>query len=329
MNLMEHASTNTDFAYYYTLYNDLGFLYGTKSDYINPILPDVAATWEKLLKSDNLFHITSVVDSNTNRVGLSSSWRATRGCKFLQHSISNDINYFLMALVEESTHIASDSNIRYVQTWVQPQRSEVNKICNILNHDNEACCFDHTFQYLVTNQVTAVRPDTIFDYQIRTIEQWDSRLAQLFERAHFDHMFIQAEELDSDICLRHIGQHYAVHGLQMGRQVYGLSYGDCLVAAILVYRASKGINFSMLENRVLVIIDPAARVDDLLYAKISELLGMLQPTGSSFPILTDSIAADAFVHFGRATKLREYRLCLWPIRVFTEGIDRVKARFKK
>jgi hypothetical protein len=129
-------------------------------------------------------------------------------------------------------------------------------------------------------------------------------------------VYVAAEALDTDVDLHRVDSLYRSVGLRRTRQVW-LAYrggAEQPVGAVLAYRGPLGLNFSFLENRCDLLLDP--ELSPLDAALVSEsLMAAALPAYADFelddiPVVADEAAAPALRALG-GEFLRNYCQGIW------------------
>jgi hypothetical protein len=131
-----------------------------------------------------------------------------------------------------------------------------------------------------------------------------------------DAVYVTAEALDTDVDLQTVDCLYRTVGLRRTRQVWLAYQGDAArpVGAVLAYRGPLGLNFSFLENRCDLLLDPALSPADAEMVSES-LIAAALPAYADFelddiPVVADQAAAPSLYALG-GEFLRNYCQGIW------------------
>jgi hypothetical protein len=131
-----------------------------------------------------------------------------------------------------------------------------------------------------------------------------------------DRVYVAAEALDQDVDLQAVDRLYRTVGLRRSRRVWLAYRGgtERPVGAALAYRGPLGLNFSFLENRCDLLIDPELSPADAT-AVSESLVAAALPAYADFelddiPVVADEASAPALAALG-GQFLRNYCQGIW------------------
>jgi hypothetical protein len=129
-------------------------------------------------------------------------------------------------------------------------------------------------------------------------------------------VYVTAEALDRDVELQAVDRLYRSVGLRRARHVW-LAYregAEAAAGAALAYRGPLGLNFSFLENRCDLLLDPALSAEEAA-AVTSALVDAVKGAYVDFelddiPVIADYISGPALAALG-GHFLRNYCQGIW------------------
>jgi hypothetical protein len=129
-------------------------------------------------------------------------------------------------------------------------------------------------------------------------------------------VYVTAEELADDVELREVDELYRSVGLRRTRQVW-LAYGKRKnepIGAAVAYRGPLGANFSYLENRCDLLLDPSIADSDVSAVVVSLIRASSRAYQdfelNAIPLIADVTASSALINLG-AEYLRDYCQGIW------------------
>lgn len=301
----------------FELYRRTGFLYPAKAARLLPHMDLVRENWHRLLTApDSLLY---VLTSRNKDAGLASIavWRTTRDGWTWQHHVSdkNPLGSRSVMLGGLAACILRGDEQAH-QNWFRPEnRFPARVFGSMVPALGEAAASVRRHMYFVMPRASIPAADRA----VQAIPYDRSQQENLCALAIVARggIYITAEELDRDVELRGLDELYQGAGLRRTRQVW-LAYanrrGDQPVGAALAYRGPLGVNFSYIENRCDLLLDPTLP-EHMRPAVVASLLNASANAYSDFeieeiPVIADQTAAPSLLGFG-AEFLREYCQGIW------------------
>jgi hypothetical protein len=303
----------------FSLYRRTGFLYPAKAARLLPQLALVRDNWRRLLEAGSslLYVLTSGSVGSGRGLASIAVWRTTRNGWTWQHHVSdkNPLGSRAIMLGGLAACIRRGEDESH-ENWFRPENRFPARVFG-------------SMVPTLGESVSAVRRHLLFGMSRASIPVADRTIRVVrYDRSHHEALcalavvdrgsvYVRGEELDVDVGLREVNELYRDVGLRRTREVW-LAYanrrGDMPAGAALAYRGPLGINFSYIENRCDVLLDPTLP-EDMKTAVIASLLNASAAAYFDFeareiPIIADQIAAASLSALG-AEYLREYCQGIW------------------
>ncbi len=297
-------------------YAEAGFLYPAKCERLRPFMAQITESWHRALRAGELLHWIATYDSEeTDSWASISSWRSTHRGWNTQHlvSIGGPVGSRAVMLAGQAVRIA-DGVDRSHQNWFRPDNRFPNRlfgtITNTIGEDRAAV---HP-QLLLS---LPIRTAAVLKRELRVSELRSSDDADLhaFAARARGAVYAAAEDLDhEDILLAEVDNLYSLVGLRRYRRIFVAWRGDNPVGAALAYRGPLGFNFSFLENRCDLLLDPdvggkyrQAVVRSLAAAATAAYVDF---PPAEIPLVVAEYDADEAVRAG-ASPIRRYTQSIW------------------
>ena len=313
------------------LYERAGFLYPEKKKRIAPYMDLILDNWEAALKLDDLLiNIIRFKGKSKKKEQLTSItfWRTTYNSWVAQHLVSTGFPAGVCAMMLRAQAEVNIERHRYksFQNWFSESNQYANMVFGTLvktigrKYSNV-----NLYAYLGIKKTLNITSSTIAIIPYQPDMQGELYHFYSEIRGCID---ADAEEIDhQDIELDQLDQLYQKVGLRRKRYVWLAMTKNKTrpVGAAIVNRAPFGLNFSLLENRCDLLIDPDLS-SDIREAVCNQLLSEAMkayfdnpidiPFPISFvPVVTDLLSADILTQSG-ATLLRRYQKSIWMQQAF-------------
>jgi hypothetical protein len=300
----------------FALYERTGFLYPAKAARLMPRLEIVRDNWRRLLQAgDSLLY---VLTAGSERDGLASIavWRTTRDSWVWQHLVCEGSplrsrTVMLGGLVRCVRLGLGESQ----QNWFRPEnRFPARVFGSMVESVGESFSSVQHHRYFAVPRRSVARRGRaiqIAPYD-RSQHQALCDVAALARGA----LYVTAEELDRDVELDSVNLLYRRVGLRRSRHVW-LAYRDSSdrpAGAVVAYRGPLGLNFSFIENRCDLLLDPqlsdadAAAVTGALMDAATEAYADFEL--DDIPVVADKAAEPALCARG-GQFLRNYCQGIW------------------
>ena len=300
----------------FALYERTGFLYPGKAARLTPHLGQVRENWRRMLRGGE--SLLYVISAGNDKSGLASIavWRTTHHGWMSQHLVSenNPLGSRAVMLAGTAASILRGVDESY-QNWFRPENRFPSRV------------FGSMVQTIGTSH-SSIQQHMYFALSrklplpsaggIRVVPYDPSHNEALcaIARASRGDIYVNAEELASDVELQAVDELYRGVGLRRTRKVW-LAYHESKnepVGAALAYRGPLGANFSYLENRCDLLLDPGLADADVSDVVISLLRAASKEYEDfelgTIPVIADSVASVVLIQLG-AEYLRDYCQGIW------------------
>ena len=299
-------------------YQKAGFLYPAKMTKLAPYLPLVKDNWRKARRAGELIQwVATFDDAAAGEWSSISSWLSTNTGWVTQHLVSMGSPLASRAVMLAGAAVRlADGDAGSHQNWFRRGNRYANKIFGSSSAalgENHGWIGDYGYYFLAPRQLQVPSDDLFIS---------DAGHGDLEELKNFifrtrSAVFFKAEELfDEDINLDGVDQLYRRVGLRRYRRIKLVRdrRSSRLIGAALAYRGPLGMNFSFLENRCDLLIDPALS-QDMALSVCNALCFSVSDTYLDFepkvlPILIDTRQSTALLHMG-AEHIRDYAQSIW------------------
>jgi hypothetical protein len=335
----------------FALYERARFLYPAKAARLTPHLHVVQDNWRRLLQAgDSLLYVLTSGDAEEGYASV-AVWRTTRDSWVWQHLVCEENPLrsravMLGGLVRCVRGEIGDSQ----QNWFRPENrfparvfgSMVESLGDSLSSVRRHLYFAVPRLDGRLHALAACAPQLSDRVQIVPYDASRHEALCALATVARDPVYVTAEALDADVDLQTVDCLYRTVGLRRTRQVWLAYQGgtEAPVGAALAYRGPLGLNFSFLENRCDLLLDPQLSQADA--AAVSEsLMAAALPAYEDFelddiPVVADEASAPALYGLG-GQFLRNYCQGIWlkdgqpqlyhhVDRFYTRLINRVERR---
>ena len=246
----------------FDLYERTRFLYPAKRDKLAPVWPTVQSNWQRLRQAGELLLCSMTVeDEATGAISCITKWRTSRFGWQIQHLVSDGNPLGTRAVM---TGAIADAYVsgrdRTYQNWFRPDNRFPARVFGTLPAVTEAGQADiHPLR--LWNLDRRMTQPACPAGEVHLVRQSSDRtvLGDLTRRSRGP-IWAKIEEFDSDMELDSVNHLYNLVGLSRYRRVWAATpRGSDHPAMIAVsYRGPLGMNFSFLENRCELLVDPDA-----------------------------------------------------------------------
>jgi hypothetical protein len=314
-------------------YHALGFLYPEKLQRLAPYLEIIQENWRRVMEAgDDLMWLVTHDDPDGGFATV-STWRSTNTGWLSQHLISNHPVASGRVLLGAQARIIQKGYMRSQQNWFRPTnryaRRVFGSIGDVLGEEQAAV---QAFAYLaVLSQPLCAPPTTL--HVVRCSDTRKEGLYDLAVRAR-GRVYAEAEELhQDDLELAALDERYRRVGLSRRRAVWMAQdpAREQPIAAAIAYRGPLGLNFSMIENRCDILVDPGLDLEETC-AAIAALVPAVASAYSGFapgfiPVTATGLAADALASQG-AREIEVYCQSIWLESAFEAWYHHVASLYK-
>ena len=300
----------------FELYQRTGFLYPAKAARLLPYMDLVRDNWRRLLEGpDSLLYVLTAGEEGEGSASI-AVWRTTERGWTSQHLVSdnNPLGTRSVILAGSAASMLRGTEESH-QNWFRPENRFPSRVFgSMVQTVGETFASVKRHMYFALRRNLPVSPDKSVTVVpcTRTNQEALCAFAVLVRGT----IYVIAEELARDLELQRIDALYRGVGLRRTRQAWLAyrRYNEEPIGAAIVYRAPLGINFSYIENRCDLLLDPTLPQADVM-AVVSSLLSASAPAYADFelneiPVIADEIAAPALTELG-AEFLRHYCQGIW------------------
>jgi hypothetical protein len=297
-------------------YAEAGFLYEEKRVRLRPYMPTIVENWRRALRAGELVHWVATYDGPSPEAWASiSSWRSTHTGWNTQHlvSIGGPAGSRAVMLAGQGVRIGDGFDGAH-ENWYRPENRLPNRlfgsIVQSLGAEN-AAVIPYVLMSVTTSKAAAGRRETNIREQLAPSPVGISTLALRCRGP----VFVAAEELEhEDLLLESIDDLYRMVGLRRYRRIWVAWDGDRPVGAAIAWRGPLGFNFSFLENRCDLLLDP-----ELPPSRRESLLrGLLRAASTAYgdletreiPLVVTESDEPAAIAAG-ARPIRRYTQSIW------------------
>lgn len=309
----------------FALYERAGFLYPAKAARLTPHLAVVRDNWRRLLQAGGSLLYVLTAGNDADGYASVAVWRTTNDSWVWQHLVceGNPLRsraVMLGGLVRCVREEIGESQ----QNWFRPENRFPARVFGTMPEslgDSLSAVQRHLYFAVPRldgrlHAIAACAPHRSSGVHIVPYDASRHEALCALAALARGSVYITAEALADDVDLHTVDCLYRRAGLRRTRQVW-LAYRagvDQPVGAALAYRGPLGLNFSFLENRCDLLLDPALSPEDA--AAVSEsLMAATLPAYADFelddiPVVADEAAAPSLYSLG-GQFLRNYCQGIW------------------
>lgn len=300
----------------FALYEHTGFLYPDKAARLHPHLPAVRENWRRMLRAgESLLYVLTAGDKRRGRASL-AVWRTTQNGWMSQHLVSENNPFASRAVMLAAAAASIRKGVDLsAQNWFRPEnRFPARVFGSMVKTIGESLSSVQRHAYFALPRKLALR----FGGKIRVVPYDSSQQEALsaIASAARGSIYVAAEELEQDVEFNGVNELYRAVGLRRTRHVW-LAYQankEEPIGAAVAYRGPLGVNFSYLENRCDLLLDPT-----LPEAEVSDVASSLLRASSEayhdfeldeIPVIAEEMATHVLFKLG-AEFLRHYCQGIW------------------
>jgi len=310
------------------LYEQSGFLYAEKKERIFPHMDLILKNWQAVLKMDGqLFNVVKFTGNNPVKEQLTSIifWRTTYNSWIAQHLVSTGFPAGVCAMMLRAQAEVNIEKHRYksFQNWFSETNNYANMVFGtLIKTIGKKYSNLNSYAYIGVKHIPKYNSQSIriIPYQLNLQQELYHFYCKI--RGSID---AEAEEINNnDIELNYLDQLYRKVGLRRKRYVWlAVMKNKTFPAGVaIVNRAPFGLNFSLLENRCDLLIDPCLSkeirqivchqlLSEAMKAYFSFEKKLDLPFPISFvPVVTDFESSKILLHSG-ASFFRSYKKSVW------------------
>lgn len=300
----------------FDLYERTGFLYPDKAARLTPHIEQVRENWRRMLRGgESLLYVLTAGDEERGRASL-AVWRTTHHGWVSQHLVSESNPYASRAVMLDGSAASILKGVdESHQNWFRPENRFPTRVFGTMVETigkSRSSVQRHSYFFLPKRMALPSAGG------IRTVPYNSSHKQALcaIASAARGNIYVTAEELRSDVEFEAVDELYRRVGLRRTRHVWLAYRGnrDEPVGAAIAYRGPLGLNFSYLENRCDLLLNPALPESDAL-SVVASLLRASSVAYRDFeldeiPVIADQIAVPALLKLG-VEFVRHYCQGIW------------------
>tara|TARA_R110002096_G_scaffold173781_9_gene349048 strand:- start:263440 stop:264618 length:1179 start_codon:yes stop_codon:yes gene_type:complete len=303
----------------FTRYESSGFLYPAKRQRLMPYMPIIMENWRKSMSAPRDSFLHDVVVHEDRECGAWASvtmWATTNESMHSQHLISSGNPSSSCAVMLSGQSESYGYLHRGSQNWFRPENRFPSKVFGTCVQSlGEDLAVVHEHAYLRIDRGKA--PGASHSVHIDEVGNDDARMIERLARRLCGPVQAEADEWDKgDVELDALDARYQRVGLRRYRRVFiaRVDGQQEPIGFAVAYRGPLGLNFSFLENRCEIWIDPRARADQRKQA----LTSILHATSGVYHdfelpdllITVSRIDEDALIERG-AKLIQHYNRSVW------------------
>jgi hypothetical protein len=297
----------------FALYERTGFLYPAKAARLLPHLEVVQDNWRRLLRAgDSLLYVVTAGNAHQGCASV-AVWRTTLGSWVWQHLVCDSNPLQSRAVMLGGLIRSMQKGEESQQNWFRPENRFPARVFGSM-----VPSLGESFSSVRRHEYFSVPRNAqgSFDPSVRTVRYDASQhdaLCAIAARTRGS-VYVTAEELDCDVELKLVDCLYRNVGLRRTRHVWLAYRAGVAIGAALAYRGPLGLNFSFLENRCELLLDPTLSEADATAATVA-LIGASKEAYADFeladiPVVADTTGAPALCALG-GQFLRNYCQGIW------------------
>lgn len=316
-------------------YEEIGFIYPAKKEFLAPHFEQIKSNWEKLQNSsEDLLWMLTNDQRKENHFASISVWKASNYGLLAQHLVSDGNPFLSLKVMLAAQHRAEyhydETQVRSSQNWFRPDNRYAFRIfASMFKKLGEEKASLLRFEYL-HQPLEKIRYQNQSQFKISEVTGIDPMLIA-FVKEQFGNVFVRAEELDQeDIQLKKIANDFKKYGVNRSRKILKILEKESskILACVIANRGPIGLNFSFFENRAYYILDK-----NLTKVQREELLPILHQSLKSYyadfefqkiPIATDAPTSEVLqeqsAHF-----FKTYMQSIWMREGFSQWYEHIKS----
>jgi hypothetical protein len=300
----------------FALYERTGFLYPGKAARLTPHLGQVRENWRRMLRGgESLLYVLTSGDEREGRASI-AVWRTTHHGWMSQHLVSenNPLASRAVMLAGTAASILRGVDESY-QNWFRPENRFPSRVFGSMVH-TIGTSLSSVQQHMYFALPRGLSLPSGEGVRIVPYDPSHKEALCTLARSSRGNVYVTAEELANDVELKEVDELYRSVGLRRTRQVW-LAYRQRKnepIGAAVAYRGPLGANFSYLENRCDLLLDPSIADSDVSDVVVS----LLRASSTAYqdfelkaiPVIADAAASSALLKLG-AEYLRDYCQGIW------------------
>jgi hypothetical protein len=300
----------------FDLYEKTGFLYPDKAARLTPHIEQVRENWRRMLRGgESLLYVLTAGDEERGRASL-AVWRTTHNGWMSQHLVSEGNPYASRAVMLDGSAASIQKGVDLShQNWFRPENRFPTRVFGTMVQTiGESLSSVQRHAYFSLPRKLSLPSANAF--RIAAYNSTHKAALSTIATAARGNIYVTAEELMGDVQFEAVDELYRRVGLRRTRHIWLAykGYKDEPVGAAIVYRGPLGLNFSYLENRCDLLLNPNLPAADALGVTASLLKASSVAYGDfeldDIPVITDQIAVPAMLKLG-VEFVRHYCQGIW------------------
>ncbi len=317
-------------------YEQTRFLYPAKRARLAPYWHLVLENWQRARRAGELLTWVATYRDPAGGWASVSSWRSTGSGWQSQHLVSaGTLVGGRAVLLAGQAVLIRDGLATSQQDWFSPDnRFSAQAFGGMLTRIRSESAAVISGEYLMVPLALARDMEPTHHGVVEELDGGRcSELVELVRRTRGD-VYLRSEALDGDdLRLDDADRLYRLVGLRRYRRIWVcLDVTGRLQAAAIAYRGPLGLNFSFLENRCDLLVDPDLEAEDASRAATRVLAaaaaGYRDFELGAIPVVADAAAASRLVAAG-AEPVRPYTQAIWMADAYPEWYRHIDELYER
>ena len=300
-------------------YESSGFLYPAKRDRLMPYMAHIMENWRRSMSgpANCILHDVVVYEDPLSGTWASVAyWAATNKSSHSQHLISIGSPKGSQSVLLSAQSELSNRQVLAAQNWFRPKNRFPAKIFGSCIHplgDERAVVQEHAYLRLDRTRI----PDSPAEIIVDELSNADTTLIERLAQRLCGRVQAKADEWEArDVCLESLDARFREVGLRRFRRVFiARSPGEQdPIGFAVAYRGPLGLNFSFLENRCELWIDPdspPAQHEQAIAALIHAAAGVYHDFELPDLLVTASLRDEQVLITHGARLIQHYNRSIW------------------
>ena len=242
-------------------YESSGFLYPAKRERLMPYMAIIMENWRRSMSSENDSFIHDVIlshDPNTHNWATLTIWATGSESVHSQHLVSSNSPKANRAAILAAQSVSYRYGHRGSQNWYRPENRFPAKIFGSCIHslgDERAVVHEHAYLRVDRTRL----PGAPAEIAVDELSNADASLIERLAQRLCGRVQARADEWETgDVRLESLDARYRAVGLRRFRRVFiaRVPGQQDPIGFAVAYRGPLGLNFSFLENRCELWVDP-------------------------------------------------------------------------
>lgn len=300
-------------------YESSGFLYPAKRERLMPYMAIIMENWRRSMSVSSNFNLHDVVVYQDPLSGTWASvayWAATNKSSHSQHLISIGSPNGSQSVLLSAQSELSNRQVLATQNWFRPENRFPAKIFGSCIHslgDERAVVHEHAYLRMDRTRL----PEAPTEIAVDELSNADASLIERLAQRLCGRVQARADEWDTgDVRLESLDARYRAVGLRRFRRVFlaRVPGQQDPIGFAVAYRGPLGLNFSFLENRCELWIDPdspPAQHEQAIAALIHAAAGVYHDFELPDLLVTASLRDEQVLIAHGARLIQHYNRSIW------------------